>query len=159
MCIGYILALTMTHWSFCLKRKTKRKLVGMRKIIAVLLSAMMILVICSCGNKTNAPQAAQQGNAADGSYDTIDNAFATNAVKYRVPAMAVMEVSSDEILFSGCYGECTGPDQDFIIGSLSKSFTAVAIMQLSEKGVVDLESSITEYIDCGKFFKDDPDKK
>lgn len=124
----------------------------MKKIIAALLSAMMILVMCSCNN-ANAPQI----NATAGSYDAIDEALSINAEKYHVPAMAVMEVSSDEILFSGCYGECTGNDQDFIIGSLSKSFTAVAVMQLTEKGLVDPDSPITEYMDCSKYFADNTD--
>lgn len=59
-----------------------------------------------------------------GDYDSVDSMLAQNVEKYHVPAMAVVEVSSDEVLFEGCYGECTSPDQDFIIGSLSKSLYA-----------------------------------
>lgn len=87
-------------------------------------------------------------------YDSVDSMLAQNVEKYHVPAMAVVEVSSDEVLFEGCYGECTSPDQDFIIGSLSKSFTAVAIMQLVEEGEVDLDASISEYLECTSWFKE-----
>lgn len=59
-----------------------------------------------------------------GDYDSVDSMLAQNVEKYHVPAMAVVEVSSDEVLFEGCYGVCTSPDQDFIIGSLSKSLYA-----------------------------------
>ena len=90
-------------------------------------------------------------------YEGVDAALAENVRKYHVPAMAVMEVDSNGTLFSGCYGDCTSLDQDFIIGSLSKSFTALAIMQLAEDGKVDLDSPITEYIDCGKYFKEGTD--
>ena len=121
----------------------------LKKIIAVLLSTMMILAMCSC----RTPQVTPHVNEASGRYKDIDKALADNVSKYHIPAMAVMEVSSNDILFSGCYGECTAPDQDFIIGSLSKSFTALAIMQLSEKGLVDPDSSITEYMDCSRYFK------
>ena len=38
----------------------------------------------------------------------------------------------------------------FPIGSITKSFTAVAIMQLYEKGLLDLNDPITQYIDVGK---------
>ena len=82
-----------------------------RKITAVLLSTMMILTMTSCGTT----QVTKQVNEASDRYINIDRALADNVSKYHVPAMAVMEVSSDEILFSGCYGECTGADQDFII--------------------------------------------
>ncbi len=126
-----------------------------RKITAVLLSTMMILTMTSCGTT----QVTKHVNEASDRYTNIDKALADNVSKYHVPAMAVMEVSSDEILFSGCYGECTGADQDFIIGSLSKSFTALAIMQLSEKGLVDVDSSITEYMDCSRYFKKGTDYK
>ena len=121
----------------------------LKKLIAVLLITMMILAMCSC----RTPQVTPHVNEASGRYKDIDKALADNVSKYHVPSMAVMEVSSSEILFSGCYGECTAPDQDFIIGSLSKSFTALAIMQLSEKGLVDPDSSITEYMDCSRYFK------
>ena len=134
----------------------RRKIKELKKLIAAFLSTMMIPVMCSCGN-TNAPQATPTVNETSDTYDTVDKALAINAEKYHVPAMAVVEVSSDEILFSGCYGDCTSNDQDFIIGSLSKSFTAVAIMKLSEEGKVDPDSPITEYMDCSKYFKDNTD--
>ena len=127
----------------------------LRKIIAALISTMMMLVMCSFG----IPEVTAHENIASDRYETIDKALAGNVKKYHVPAMAVMEVSSSGILFSGCYGNCTAPDQDFIIGSLSKSFTAVAIMQLTEKGLVDPDSSITEYMDCSRYFKKGTDYK
>ena len=56
------------------------------------------------------------------------------------------------ILFQGTYGECTDINQVFIIGSLSKSFTATAIMQLVEAGSVNPDESISKYIDCDYWF-------
>ena len=129
----------------------------MKKIIAALLCAMMIVVTGSCAVRSGAKQTTSNVLVTSEAYEAVDKALAVNVSKYHVPAMAVVEVSSDEILFSGCYGDCTGPDQDFIIGSLSKSFTAVAINQLVENGQVNLDSSITEYIDCGKYFKEGTD--
>lgn len=40
---------------------------------------------------------------------------------------------------------------------MSKSFTALAIMQLVEGGKLDLDNQISEYIDAGKWFIDDTD--
>jgi CubicO group peptidase (beta-lactamase class C family) len=112
---------------------------------AAALFALLLMLFCICPNTVT----------ADTDYNTIDKQLAENVRRYHVPAMAVVEVSSEEVLFEGCYGECTSADQDFIIGSLSKSYTAVAIMQLEEDGKVDLDSPITEYIDCSGYFKQD----
>lgn len=89
---------------------------------------------------------------AETDYITTDELLAENVNKYHVPGMAVMEVNKDGILFQGTYGECTDIDQVFIIGSLSKSFTATAIMQLVEAGSVDLDEPISKYIDCDEWF-------
>ena len=89
---------------------------------------------------------------AETDYITIDELLAENVSKYHIPGMAVMEVNSDGILFQGTYGECTDIDQVFIIGSLSKSFTATATMQLVEAGSVDLDEPISKYIDCDEWF-------
>lgn len=41
-------------------------------------------------------------------------------------------VDTNIVLFAETYGNCSSLDSPFIIGSLSKSFTAAAIMQLAE---------------------------
>lgn len=89
---------------------------------------------------------------AETDYITTDELLADNVKKYHVPGMAVMEVNKDGILFQGTYGECTDINQVFIIGSLSKSFTATAIMQLVEAGSVNPDESISKYIDCDDWF-------
>ncbi|MEQ9586700.1 MAG: serine hydrolase domain-containing protein [Parvibaculaceae bacterium] len=44
-------------------------------------------------------------------------------------------------------GEAVGPDVIFPIGSITKSFTALAIAQLAVDGKVDIDASIAEYFD------------
>jgi CubicO group peptidase (beta-lactamase class C family) len=44
------------------------------------------------------------------------------------------------------YGAAS-PDTPFVIGSVSKSFTALAILQLVERGLIALDSRVTDYID------------
>lgn len=62
--------------------------------------------------------------------------------------MAVIVVDKDNVLFQETYGNCDSIDTPFLIGSMSKSFTALAIMQLVEGGKLDLDSQISEYIDA-----------
>lgn len=60
--------------------------------------------------------------------------------------MSVTIVNKDKILFSKGYGDCESSDTPFFLGSVSKSFTAVCIMQLSEQGKIDLNDNISTYL-------------
>jgi CubicO group peptidase (beta-lactamase class C family) len=71
-----------------------------------------------------------------------------------VPGLAYAVVADGEITSVGARGvaelgtdrEVT-PDTPFAIGSISKSFTALAVMQLVETGEVDLDTEISRYLE------------
>ncbi len=71
-----------------------------------------------------------------------------------VPGLAYAVVVDGEITSVGARGvvkiggdiEVT-PDTPFVIGSISKSFTALAVMQLVEAGEVDLDTEVSQYLD------------
>ncbi|MBR1736083.1 MAG: serine hydrolase, partial [Firmicutes bacterium] len=90
-------------------------------------------------------------------YSSIDKQIAEDIEKYHIPAMAVAVVDKDSVLFEKTYGNCESVDQPFIIGSMSKSFTAIAIMQLYEQGKINFDSPIDEYIDTSEWFEDNTD--
>lgn len=60
--------------------------------------------------------------------------------------MSVSIVNKNEVLFSGNYGQCKSSDTPFLLGSVSKSFTAVCIMQLVERQKIDLTAAISTYL-------------
>lgn len=62
-----------------------------------------------------------------------------------VPGVAVAVVDADGVRYLDTFGDCPGADAPFIIGSLSKSFTAAAVMQLAEQGLVDLDAPASSY--------------
>lgn len=75
------------------------------------------------------------------------------------PGLAYAVVEGGEIA-SGTYGELLAgsgrpvtADTPFLIGSISKSFTAMAVMKLVEAGKVDLDAQVSHYLDV---FKDRP---
>lgn len=72
----------------------------------------------------------------------IQNEF----TKSHLPGMSLAIVNADAVLFQGSYGEATSGQQPFILGSLSKSFTALAIMQLEEKGLLSLTDRVAQYL-------------
>ncbi len=45
-------------------------------------------------------------------------------------------------------GDAVTPDTPFRIGSITKSFTALAIMQLTEQGQIDLDAGLENYLDA-----------
>lgn len=63
-----------------------------------------------------------------------------------VPGVAVAVVSARGTLYERTLGDCTSTSSTFVIGSLSKSLTAVAVMQLVEAGQVNLDDSIGAYV-------------
>ena len=85
-------------------------------------------------------------------FETIDKQLADDVKNYHIPGMAVAVVDKEGILFEKTYGVCDSSDRPFIIGSMSKSFTALAIMQLVEQGKVNLDASIDKYINGDEWF-------
>lgn len=87
-------------------------------------------------------------------YEDRNNEIAKDVETYHIPEMAVIVVDKENVLFSATYGNCDSVDTPFIIGSMSKSFTALSIMQLVEEGLVDLDAPISDYIDVSEWFID-----
>jgi CubicO group peptidase (beta-lactamase class C family) len=69
----------------------------------------------------------------------------------RIPGVAVAIVQDNQIIFSKGYGEAAPgkpvtPQTQFYIGSVTKSFTALAAMKLVEQGKLDLEAPVQRYL-------------
>ena len=90
-------------------------------------------------------------------FDSIDQQIRNDVETYHIPGMAVIVVDSDEVIFAGSYGICENIDRPFLIGSMSKSFTALAIMQLVEDGKVDLDAPLSTYLNSSVYLKNASD--
>ena len=69
----------------------------------------------------------------------------------RIPGLALGIVEGDEIVHLRGFGEAdsgrpVSPETPFIIGSVAKSVTALAVMQLVEAGEVDIDAPVQNYI-------------
>ncbi|MEG0096206.1 MAG: serine hydrolase domain-containing protein [Raoultibacter sp.] len=79
----------------------------------------------------------------------IDEYIAQGLEEAHIPGAAVTIVSADDVLFSKAYGDCASTDTAFVLASLSKSFTALCLMQLVEAGLVSLDALVSTYLpDC-----------
>ncbi len=82
---------------------------------------------------------------ADDFSDALDDYIDKNAAATGVPGMAFAVVTRDDTLYERTWGDCTSTHSPFTIGSLSKSFTALAIMQLVDEGSIDLDEPAVTY--------------
>lgn len=62
------------------------------------------------------------------------------------PPSSYALVAADGTVTTGAVGSDVTPQSPFLLGSLSKSFTAMAVMQLVEAGKVGLDTPITAYL-------------
>jgi len=102
----------------------------------------MALLLCACA----APAMAEPDFAA------IDSYIATQRAAQHIPGLALAMVAPDGTIHLGGFGvtdeggTAVTSHTPFIIGSTSKSFTALAVMQLVEAGRVELDAPVQRYL-------------
>ena len=77
--------------------------------------------------------------------DALDGYLADAFPASGLPGLAVAVVDANGVRYLGTCGDVDGADETFLIGSLSKSLCAVAVMQLVEDGLVDLDAPAALY--------------
>ena len=110
--------------------------------IAILSIAYLFNMICNARPVYAASAPATETDI----YSKIDSYLRICAENAHIPAMSVTIADKDNVLFSQSYGDCESCDTPFLLGSVSKSFTAVCIMQLAEQGKIDLNTVISTYL-------------
>jgi CubicO group peptidase (beta-lactamase class C family) len=84
--------------------------------------------------------------------ERIDQFVSQQVKRHGIPGLALALVDEKQIIFMKGYGKAdqTGrpvtPKTPFILASASKPHTAVAVMQLVEAGIVDLDAPVQRYI-------------
>jgi CubicO group peptidase (beta-lactamase class C family) len=68
-----------------------------------------------------------------------------------VPGLALAVTRDTQVIHLRGYGDAgdgrpVTPDSQFLVGSLSKSFTALAVLQLAEAGRIDLDAPVAAYL-------------
>jgi CubicO group peptidase (beta-lactamase class C family) len=85
-------------------------------------------------------------------FQAIDDYIQSEMQKAHIPGLALVIVQGDQVVHSRGFGIASPegrpvtPRTPFIIGSLSKSFTALAILQLAEAGKIDLDAPVQRYL-------------
>ncbi len=75
----------------------------------------------------------------------MDAYWAANFPRAGAPGLAVAVVDAGGVRYLRTFGDCPDADAPFVVGSLSNSFTAGAVMQLVAQGAVDLDAPASRY--------------
>jgi CubicO group peptidase (beta-lactamase class C family) len=85
-------------------------------------------------------------------YDAIDAYVEEQMHRLNIPGVALAIVEGNQTVHQRGFGrarpggEAPTPQTTFFIGSLTKSFTALAVMQLVEAGKIDLDAPVQRYL-------------
>lgn len=92
-------------------------------------------------------------NNFDHIYPLLDDFITQRMQTLGIPGMAVALTDRERLLRVSTYGQAeiaarqpVTPDTLFEIGSISKSFTCMALLQLQEEGRIDLHAPVTRYL-------------
>jgi CubicO group peptidase (beta-lactamase class C family) len=90
------------------------------------------------------------------SYDVIDAYIERQMQRLKIPGASLAVVEGDKIVHLRGFGHGDGrsrpggeaptPQTPFFVGSLTKSFTALAVMQLVEAGKIELDAPVQRYL-------------
>jgi CubicO group peptidase (beta-lactamase class C family) len=114
--------------------------------------AIRVLVAVACGI-ASAVLGSTVAAADDGpDFGAIDRYVRSEMDAQRIPGLALGIVHGDRIVHVQGFGHAdrsgrdVTPETPFLIGSVTKSFTALAIMQLSEAGRLQLDAPVQRYL-------------
>ncbi|MFY1688715.1 serine hydrolase domain-containing protein [Plantactinospora sp. WMMB782] len=121
---------------------------GMLAVLAVLavLAALPLAVGTGVGPAAGVPPSPP----VDG-MSRVESHLRKYMAEVRAPGLAYAVVRGDRVVGQGAWGvdgngEPITPGTPFVLGSVSKSFTALAVMQLVESGRVELDAPVRRYV-------------
>jgi CubicO group peptidase (beta-lactamase class C family) len=90
--------------------------------------------------------------SSNASYAAIDTYIEQQMRRLNIPGLALAIVEGDQIVYQRGFGQARpggdapAPQTPFVLGSTTKSFTALAVMQLVEAGKVELDAPVQRYL-------------
>ena len=124
-------------------------------------------LVCGCGAlllalrrfaRPTSAKPVSDGGAYDagacdtGAYGAIDTYVEQQMRRLNIPGVALAIVEGDKVVHLRGFGqarpggEAPTPQTPFVLGSTTKSFTALAVMQLVEAGRIDLDALVQRYL-------------
>ena len=86
--------------------------------------------------------------------ETLDHVLGVEQAAHRLPSISAAVFRDGDVVWQRALGladverrEPATPDHAYRIGSVTKTFTAVAVLQLREEGVIELDVPLATYVD------------
>ena len=123
-----------------------------RKASAWMVLAGLVLGAAYLASRPGSDTPAANGPASSSKFAAIERFVRGEMAAQRIPGLALGITENDRITYLRGFGKADDsgrpvtPKTPFIIGSLSKSFTALAIMQLVEAGKIELDAPVRRYL-------------
>jgi CubicO group peptidase (beta-lactamase class C family) len=123
---------------------------AVRRGATLAVGALLALVVVGLSQALATGNSPSQADSPD--FAAIDAYVLDQMQQMRMPGMALGIIKGDKIVHLEGFGDAEDsgrevtPQTPFKIGSMSKSFTALAIIQLAEDGKDDLDAPVRRYI-------------
>lgn len=120
-----------------------------KRIIAIILCGLFIFPLLFSTRSDGNLNEKRSGTTV---YSKVDAYIAREMKRQHLPGLALGIVQGDRILYLKGYGQADSsgrpvtPETPFGLGSIGKSITAMAVLQLAETGEIDLDEPIQRYI-------------
>ncbi len=109
-------------------------------------SFLLIIVILHCSFILYS-QTSNENNAKKEAFPLeVKNKIKSLVEKGNLPSLQIAIVSKNEIIYSETFGENTNNSFVYMNGSIQKVFDATAILQLYEKGLIELDKDVNNYL-------------
>jgi CubicO group peptidase (beta-lactamase class C family) len=121
-----------------------------KKILFFLIFSFFCFILLFVFLECNLNAMAQESNEIDS--ERIDKFVQHEMSESNIPGLSLGIIKDDKIIYLKGFGtagpgKCeVTPNTSFILGSVSKSFTGLAVMQLVEKGAINLDDPVKKYI-------------
>jgi CubicO group peptidase (beta-lactamase class C family) len=121
-------------------------------IVTAVALAALVLGAAYLVSKPGSEAPAANGEDTGASFAEIENFVRGEMAAQRIPGLALGIVEGDRIAYVRGFGTADDagrevtPQTPFIIGSVSKSFTALAVMQLVEANKIELDAPVQRFL-------------
>ncbi len=124
-----------------------------RALMSLVLSGALLLTSCQEGGRQTQTEAENQGISQPDFAPDVE-AFVRDAMsRFETPGFTVGITRGGELVYTGAFGitnletqEPLRPEHLFHMASVSKPFVATAVMQLVERGQMELDAPVTTYL-------------
>lgn len=115
-------------------------------MIYIVMTGILLILLLFLDSKRTNEFVYNREQSEEQMVDTIQYYIENNVKKIGSKGISISLVNDEKTIMKKEYGVTTPENEQYVLGSVSKSFTALCIMQLVEQDKIKLDKSIGEYL-------------